>query len=362
MLIEVNSKQLHKALKIAAKIASKKTHLGSTTSVLLSAISGKLNVLATNLDVTFSADVECSVSKEGNVLVDAAKLTAFVGTYRDMPLVLKSDTKGGLSIVYNKSTHKLVGTPVSNFPNVEVSANTPFSIPTKDFAGLLKRTAYLAIAMPNRPHLSGVSMVIDKNCLRLTSTDTLRISSVAVKSETNYLVNLNTTIPRAMLAELVSILSEADDVAFGVTDRQCVFKCGTFGLSSTLNAQPFSDLRSMFVDGVAISINRALLLETLVRTSILSDKLAPINEFVFSDNSLTVKTDGSDGSSHEVIPVDGSESFSVHFRIKQIIEFLSSIETESIELMFNNDKTRFTLVEPSDKYDTRYLISPVRIS
>ena len=74
MLLEINSKLLATALKIASKMTMKTMGTSATKCIMLEADEKALKISATNLEVSYSNTVECSVSKPGKTLVDAAKL------------------------------------------------------------------------------------------------------------------------------------------------------------------------------------------------------------------------------------------------------------------------------------------------
>ncbi len=364
MLLEINSKLLSTALKIASKITlTKDTPTLATQCVMLEADEKNLTISATNLKVSYSNKIECSISKPGKTLVNAAKLISLVGTYKNEDLVLKTNPKGVLSVVCGKSEHKFNPTPVENFPKLEAVGNTPFNIPTAIFAEMLRRTSYVVTELEARPNLEGISIELDKNIFRMMSSDSLRIAKVEYTNKENYLVNFRQTIPRITLPELVSILPFGDVLYFGGDDSKIFFKCGTASISSTLLAQDYPSISSILnLDGyTSIEISREKLLSSLSRTAILSDKKSLINEFVFSRKELTLKVEDDESSASEVIEVDCPEEFSVGFKIKQVTEFLSSISSEKVNFHFDDKKNRFYLTEPHQVLNNVYLLPPIKI-
>ncbi|HNC56673.1 MAG TPA: DNA polymerase III subunit beta [Leptospiraceae bacterium] len=357
MLIEINAKTLSKALHIASAIAAKKTGNMATSNILLEATKNELKIKATNLQVSFCASLECSVSKTGSVLIGAEKFSGIVQTYND-DIVLKS-TARGLSMLCGEDKYNFSGFPVENFPKLEAEGRTPFKIETKIFAGMLKRTAFLVEELEDKPMVSGINLVTDKNVFKLTSTDTLRIAVTSYATKTDFLVNSNATLPKTALGQLIALLPEDEFMEFGTDESKYYFKCGNLAFSSTVQAQKYPDVSRMFIDGDSILIDRKALEKALKRAKLLADKVALTNEFVFTDNQLCIKIDDEEGSSDQIVPVENGTNFSVIFKITQLLDFLKSIESEKIEFIHDKDKRRFTLKETDSLFETKYLIQPI---
>lgn len=358
MLLEIESNILGKALSIAAKIAAKKTGTSSTSCVLLVAEEGKLKVSANNLTISFLAELDCAVAKTGTVMLLADKITALVKTYSNTTLTLKS-TKNGLSIIHNESKHNLTGFPVDNFPRLEDFGRTPFKIDTQIFAQMLNRVSFLVTKVEGKPQLSGINIVLDKNKITLNASDSLRVSTTSFTATDDFLVNANFMCPEDSLTEIAGILSESDSLEIGCSESssKVYFRCGNYHLSTNSVAQNFPDISKLFFSGKEIVFNRRELLNSLSRTSILADKVSKINEFAFSKGKLRIKVDDELGSSDEIINISCQDEFSVLFRIKQMTDFLTKIQSETVILVYDREKpTRFNMIEPSNNLDTKYLL------
>lgn len=360
MLLEINSKPLAKALRIASKIASKKTHIPATSGVLLEATDTSFSIKTTNLDVSFGAVLDCSISKTGAVAVDAVKFNALINTYtdEDVPLTL-STTKKGLAITCGTSKQVVPSMPTENFPECGLGESFPNSFSTVDFASILKRTAFLVVEVEGKPHLSGINLSVLNNTFRATTTDSLRVSTASY-SGTALPSNLNVTIPKLAVAEIVAILPEEDTLYFGASDSRFFLKCGNYSISSIIKAQKFPDISVMFLDGNRISINRAALLKALTRTAILSDQQSLNTEIIFTKSCLVIKVDGLEGSSDQTLTISSQDEFSESFRIKQITDFLSAISSDTVDFIYDRKVGRYNLTEPGSVYNTRYVLFPVK--
>lgn len=360
MLLEINSKPLAKALRIASKIAAKKTHFPATSGVLLEASNTHFSIKTTNLDVSFSAFLDCSISKTGSVAVDAVKLNALINTYadEDVPLTI-STTKKGLTIACGVSKQVVPVMPAENFPECRLGESFPNSFSTTDFASILKRTAFLVAEVENKPHLSGINLSVFNNTFRATTTDSLRVSTASY-SGTTLPSNLNVTIPKLALAEIVATLPEEETVYFGASDNRFFLKCGNYSVSSIIQAQKFPDISVMFLDGNRISISRTGFLKALTRTAILSDQKSLDTQIIFTKDSLSIKVDGLEGSSDQTLPITCQDEFSESFRIKQITEFLSAITSDTVDLIYDRKVKRYNMAEPGSIYNTRYVLFPVQ--
>lgn len=360
MLLEINSKTFSKALKIASKIASKKTHIQATSGILLEATENSFSIKATNLEVSFGATLEASISKSGSTSIDAVKLNALISTYAgdNIPLTLNL-TKKGLSVTCEDSKQVLSTMPAGNFPDCNLGENFPNSLNVKDFAAIIKRTSFLVADIEDKPHLSGINISVNNNTFRATATDALRVATASFFTST-LPSNLDVTIPKLALAEIVAILPEDDTLHFGASDNKFFLKCGNYNVSSIISAQKFPNISAMFLEGNKISINRSSFLKALTRTEIFSDKKSLDAEIMFNKNSICIKAESAEGSSDQTLAIENSEEFSSRFRIKQISDFLSAIESDTVDFIYDLGVKRYNLTEPKCKYNSRYVLFPIQ--
>ena len=374
MLVEINSKKLSKALRIAKKIALKRnTAVPATAGVLLEAKDNILQIKSTNLEISFCAELsEVSIGTVGAVVVDAAKLSAIVDTYDRVDLTLKT-TKKGLAITSGGSTQVLASSPTENFPKFHIhnEIKESITVATKDFASMLKRTSFLVSEVENKPHLSGINIQVKDGILSLFATDTLRVSTASIGVENTSIIS-NQTVPRVALSEIIEMLSEDEKFSLGCDDRNYYFRCGEFMLSSLLIAQKYPNLCVMFFDdGTEVLINRKEWQKALTRTLILADKVAAINELTFNKDTLAIKVDDTLGSSDQVLEItqEGTESFSSLFKIRHLTEFLTAINPSAelaeredlVKFIYNKDKNKFNLIEVNSPFNAKYALFPVQM-
>jgi DNA polymerase-3 subunit beta len=362
MLVEINPDTLGEALSVAAKVAATKTASPATSCVLLQVGSNDLQVTTTNIFLSLTAKVPCSVSEAGSLLIDSSKLLGLVKTYSgEDSLILKSN-KDAISIKHGKTkTHNVSGLPVANFPQISVEKpETMFSVKSSIFLALLKRVRYIVTSLEDRPQLEGVHLSVNKGILTLVATDALRACKVSHQLEGNNNTEVVFTIPKLTLNHLDSILQLSEEVSFGLSSGKCYFECGNFILVSSVIAQKFPDISPLFFEGSSVSVNKKQLIKALTRASILADRLALINQFNFSEGKLTIVVDDELGSSDETLDIENTEVFSTYLKIKQVLDFLVSIDSETIDIIYNDTKSKFNLIE-NGGYNAKYFINQVSI-
>lgn len=359
MLVEIVPKELLASLIVVAKVASVKTSSSATSCILFSTFSSGLRVSATNFEESITAEIPCSVSKEGKALIDASRFLGILKTYStEESLILKS-TKNGISIrCGNNKAHDLYGQPVDNFPNVDFDEAVDFKLNSQTMADMLSRVSFLVAENEERPQLSGINISVSSNILYMRATNALLVGEVCHQIDHCSTPETNFTIPKKALNVLSSVMQFGSELKVGKNDNKCFFRCGNFSLSSALNTNKFPDVRPLFFDSSdTILVDRKQLIKALIRAAVISDKIALINEFHFKGHELTINVDSEVGSSDEVIPISGNITFSCLFRNKQVTDVLSTMTSELVKIVCGESRVKFNLVDTDSIYESKYYLS-----
>src|SRR5437867_12171382 len=119
MKFTINKEQLLNGLQAVQNIVSSRTTLPILSNALLRGEDKKLELTATDLDVTVSSVVEAQVSKAGATTVPVKKLFGIVRELGGAEIEIDVDEKNACKIKAGASFYKLNGLSAEEFPPVQ---------------------------------------------------------------------------------------------------------------------------------------------------------------------------------------------------------------------------------------------------
>lgn len=183
MELTIQQNDLAFAVGRALGSVSTKSPLPLLSCVLLEADSGTLRVTGTDLDVTTSVEVPCTVARAGRVAVGARH---FHEVLRKMPRGALAVTLAGgqLDVRYGggKGWSKFPVQNPDDFPRVpELKAESKVSIAGDALSRLIARSGYAASTEETRPQLNGVLLQGTAQALVMVATDGHRLARATRK-------------------------------------------------------------------------------------------------------------------------------------------------------------------------------------
>lgn len=364
-MIEINASELSKYLKIPESIAKRKTTIPITSTVLLKSLDDGLEIISTNLDISYRAKADCSISKPIHLVVDCVKLSKLVSMFEG-DIKLKQD-KLGLVVSSGKNNYKFAGTPVENFPELKFEFNKLYELDSKIFRNLLKKTSYLVVDNPTKSMLEALKIDFDRESLSFTSSDSFRIARSIYKNKTGEEGGMASySCPKAMLGFLQSLSGFSDTIAFGLLKGTISFQSGNVTMTTAGMAKPFPNVDQMFfgneVDG--LTFNRSDMMSALGRTALFSDEKSLVSAFKFSNDAVVISSATDEGEAEEVVEIKHNLpelNFTTSFKLNQFMDGLSSLDSSHVNFKFDSSYKKFDLSEnDSDKTITSsYLLLPV---
>src|SRR3954452_19345655 len=116
MNLTISKEQLIHGLQSVQNIVSSRSTLPILSNVLLRAEGNKLELTATDLDVTVSCSVEASVKKPGATTVPVKKLFGIIRELNNPEIELEVDDKNTCSVRSGASFYKINGLSADEFP------------------------------------------------------------------------------------------------------------------------------------------------------------------------------------------------------------------------------------------------------
>jgi len=196
---------LHKALGTVAGVVPQRSTKPILQNVLIDARGdGKVELLATDLEVGIRATFEATDTKAGKAVLSAARL---VGLLRDAPsgeVVL--ETKDDRAKLTAGGEFTLVGSPPDEFPEVPAFDEVTVTVDAAEFAKVLSRVQFAASKEQTRYAINGVSMQCKGKEMEFAATDGRRLAVARAKiGGKKKAPSSSAILPIKMVSELIKL-------------------------------------------------------------------------------------------------------------------------------------------------------------
>ncbi len=341
-----------------ASVPSKST-IPILSTVLMEAEGDGLRITGTDLDVTTSVTVPCTVKTPGRAAVQARH---FADAVRKLPkdlVKVTDDGQGRVSVEYGKGKGRSA-VPRQNdaefpaLPTVKAEARATIEGPA--LARLIARSAYAVSSDETRPVLNGVYVQVEGKQLAFVATDGHRLARATRQGDFGGLGKQAVIIPSKTIQALGRMSAEATspvEVAIS-TQRNHIAVRLRIGQNdvmvySRLLEGPFPNYEQVIPKSnpKTLVVPRVELREALDRVATHSDNITHQVRFAIAKNEVRLSVNTADvGAGEETVEAsyDGEE-LEVGYNANYLLDILKTIETENVLFRLNTSISA-GIVEP----------------
>lgn len=369
LLIKTKRDTLLAPLQSVSGIVEKRHTLPILSNVLLEKKADKLTLLATDIEIQITTSTEAdSGSGDGSVTVGARKLQDILRSLPDSAEVSLNLEDKRLQVKAGKSRFTLQTLPAEDFPRMALSDGElkSFTVTQKQFRQLLGQTQFSMAAQDVRYYLNGLLLLVDGNELRAVATDGHRLAYASMPLEGEATSPRQELIlPRKTVLELSRLLADNDEpLLIELAANQIRFKFGQISLVSKLIDGKFPDYERVIPATLKniVTLNRAALLQSMVRAAILTNEKFRGVRLVLAPGSMKIMAANAEQEeAQEEIEVDyNGDSIDVGFNVGYLLDVLNNSSVEAVEWGFNDANSSALLTIPgNDRF--KYVVMPMRI-
>jgi len=379
MEFTIQQSDLAYALTTALASVPSKSTLAILSTVLLEAEKDELRITGTDLDVTTTITVPCTVKTSGRAAVQARH---FAETVRKLPkdqVKVAEDAQGRISIEYGKGKGK-TAVPRQNdlefpvLPTIKADAKATIDGPV--LARLIQRSAYAVSSDETRPMLNGVYVQAEGQQVSFVATDGHRLARAVKKGEFGGLGKQSVIVPSKTIGALGRLASEATspvEIAVSTQRNHIAFKLrigqNDVMVYSRLLEGPFPNYEQVIPKNnpKQLVVSRQQLREALDRVATHSDNITHQVRFGVAPSEVRLSVNTADvGSGEETVEAryDGDE-LEVGDNANYLLDILKTIETENVLFRLNTSISA-GIVEPEGALsdgseEVLCLIMPLRL-
>ncbi|MBI5492341.1 MAG: DNA polymerase III subunit beta [Deltaproteobacteria bacterium] len=356
-----------KVLQRVQGIVEKRNTMPILANVLLEAAGGRVNIMATDLEVFIKDSSKGDISEDGSTTVNARKLFEIVKELPSDRVDLNAGKDDKITIKAGKARFNIMGLPSRDFPvfpSIDESNLKPME--SEKFKEMIDKTAFAVSTDETRYNINGFLLEKDISKIRMVATDGHRLALIerpdlkTISGEKEGVL-----LPRKGVMEIRRLLDEKEgEFHLGITEKSAVMKKDSTVISVRLLEGEFPDYKKVIPkdNEKDVIADRAELLASLKRVSILSsDKIKGV-KFNFSPKKLTVSSSSPDiGEATEEIDIEyGEEEIEIAFNARYFIDMLEATDEDKVRISLK-DPLSPGIVRPESSEDYTYIIMPMRL-
>lgn len=356
-------------LAILTRGVSTRSALPVLSGILLRAGEGRLDLYATDMELSIKAALAVNVERDGELVVPARLFSDIVRTLADDTVSVEAG-ETVLKLRAGRAEFSLNAWSAGDFPQTSTfDMSGSFAVGREPFTETLNKVGRAASHDETRPILTGVLMTIHGDTLKMVATDSYRLAVKETRLDHTLVEEVQAIVPVKALHEVSRLASALGpgDVDVAITENQALFRLagpsGDVWVASRLIDGQFPNYRQLIPEAFdrELTLPRDTLMAAARRVSLLAQKSVPLR-LSFAEGALTIRALTQDvGQAEEVLDVAFSgEPFEIGFSPVYLIEGVDAVDDSTVRMRFTTP-LRPGLIDGGES-DFVYLIMPIRLN
>ncbi len=375
MELTVAKADLQKELQLCQGVVEKRSTIPILSNVLLRAADSKLQLAATDLDVTILSSCAARITTPGGVTTEARRFFDIVRSLPEEDVRITMQENNSMTIESGTAKFRLLGLPAEDYPTLPtVDVSDSISVPLEELKTMVGKVRFAITHEETRFQLNGALLKVQPNKMEMVATDGHRMALINFpkgNGTTKKGTDLTILIPRKALDEILRLeTGEQGTVQFGVSENQLFFDAGDRRLMARMidvNFPNYMEVISRDNDR-HVMVDRERLLSTIRRISLVANERTRAVRFDFAPGKLTVSSTNPElGDARETVPIDyAGNPFFVGLNAAYVADFLSAVDTPSVSLDLKDENSQ-CIGKPASTgedlpYDYLYVVMPMRLA
>ena len=356
-------------LQLIQGVLERRTTIPILSNVLLTAEGDRLQLAATDLDVTVFTHCSAVVRKEGRATIQGR---VFFDLVRSLPTDSFELTcnEGRVEVRAATFQSQLASLDPADFPTLpEIPGGQGFALSLDVLHRAIDRTIFAVSAEEGHFQYNAAMLAFAKKSLRMVATDGHRLAFVEATHAGGTAPFEQQLLPRKVLGQLRRLASSGDTpVYLAKGENHLAFRIGDRVLLSRILEARFPQYERVLVrdNPHHARVNRAELLAALRRVGLLTSERTRGVQLQLDEDALSITSVGYDlGRAAEVVPCHyRAEPLEVLVNAQYLVDFLSAIECGDVELQLR-DADGPVVLRPCDDdpalAESLYVVMPIRV-
>ena len=374
MKLKIKRELLLENLNKVSKAISTKNLIPTLSGIKFDLNKKGLTLTASNNDITIQKyipikDKNINVDKEGTIVIQGKDILDIVRVIPDEEINIEvvDELKVLIYTDDERIKYDLNVIDIKEYPNIELDKSDNFvEIDKEIFQDIIKETAFATSSDESRPILTGINLKINGDILESSATDSYRLAKKEIKLKKAVEEVHNIIIPGRNIVEFSKILDNGDEpIKLHIFNNKILFEDEDLLFQSRLISGNYPNTAKLIPEDsiLKITANLFTLKSVIEQASILtSDKEKNIVSLSTSKNTLTVKSVSNEKGKAEMkmeVKKNNNEDINIAFSARFMMEALSALKTEEVELSFVGEVKPITIKNTEDD-GLIQLVVPIR--
>jgi DNA polymerase III subunit beta len=357
--------ELNAKLGVVARAVSTRTAVQVLLGVLLRAEEGRLQLAATDMEVSLRASLDAEIEGDGAVVVPGKLLLDIARLLPEGDVSIEHRAEEGVvRLECGTASYRLNSYSVEDFPRLlELEGLQTFTVDRKPLLETVARVSRSASRDESRPVLTGILVRFESGKLVMAATDSYRLAVKETALDTGTAPELEAIIPARALAELGRIAQSGDTVELAVHENQVVFLADGVVLTTRRIDGQFPNIKQLLPETFEheLTLPRAELMEVVRRIAVMAQRNSPLR-LRFEEGELRISAQTQDvGEAAESMPVPFTgEAMEIGFNAEFLRDGLESVDGDDLRLRLISP-LRPGLIQDEQGYFW-YLLMPIRLA
>ncbi len=377
MELTVGKADLQKELQLCQGVVEKRSTIPILSNVLLKAADGRLQIAATDLDVTILSSCAARVTTPGGVTIEAKRLFDVVRSLPDDDVHMTMQENNSMLIESGTAKFRLLGLPAEDYPTLPtVDVSDAYTLSLSELKTMVAKVKFAITHEETRFQLNGALLKVQPTKMEMVATDGHRMALInfpqgGTSAKKGKASELTILIPRKALDEILRLESGEDGtVKFGTSENQLFFEAADRRLMARMIDVNFPNYMEVIArdNDRKVFVDRERLLSTIRRISLVANERTRAVRFDFAPGKLTVSSTNPElGDARETVPIDyAGIPFFVGLNAAYLTDFLSAVDTPSVSLDLKDENSQ-CIGRPASTaedlpYDYLYVVMPMRLA
>ena len=373
MEIVLNREDFSNGIKIVEKVTAQKAIQPILSNILIEAVSSdRVKFCATDLNLAINYKTSAQIEGTGAITLSAKKISEIVSKLSSTEVTLKTnEDTDNIKVKSGKTEFDLISLPATDFPKVLDETNTDEAktiiLNKNEFSKAIKQVIFAVSVQETQPVLTGVCFNIEGNSLELAATDGNRLTRIQKEIETPVEELINFIVPAKTLAEVqrISSIVEDENITLKVQKNKILFVFENLVFQSRLIDGTYPKYQQLIPNSSErkIVIDRAELINSIERVSVMVNDRTNVVKFNFTANQLEIMADTLEaGRSKDYIDIEYDfADMLTAFNYKYVLDGLKNMDSKNVEIEISDVLAASIFKPQDDKNNYICLIMPVKV-
>ncbi len=361
--------RLFNYLQHVLQVVPSKSTLPILTNILIEALDNKIKISATDLDISITASIDCTVIKKGSTSIPARILFDIIKELPESDISFEA-TSSRVEIKIPNGSYKIASVAPDEFPKLPaVNTKKEIKISGSDLAKMVSKTTFACSDDETRPALNGVLWQTKGDKMLMVATDGHRLAKMSVENKKLKGLYDDVIVPPKVLNLIPKFIGDTDKeigIIFG--ENNIIFNMDDIVLTSRLIDGPYPNFEQVIPasSDKKMRVSKDDLSRAVKRVSILSNSLTHQVKFTLKDASLTLSTTNADvgGEGKESLECDyNGDELELGYNAIYVNDILNKMDADEVIFELSSSVAAGIIYTPSTpREDFLCLIMPLRLA